>query len=63
MIVVSDISPLTNLAAIGHFDLLRQLYHEVHIPEGVWAELNAQVKRWPGAAEVMQADWIQQLYR
>jgi hypothetical protein len=60
MIVVSDTSPLTNLAAIGHFDLLRQLYHEVHIPEGVWAELTAQGKRWPGAVEVMQADWVQQ---
>lgn len=60
MIVVSDTSPLTNLAAIGHFDLLRQLYHEVHIPEGVWAELNAQGKGWPGAAEVAQASWVQQ---
>jgi hypothetical protein len=29
MIVVSDTSPLTNLAAIGQFDLLRQLYGEV----------------------------------
>lgn len=34
MIVVSNTSPLTNLAAIGQVDLLRQLYGEVHIPDG-----------------------------
>lgn len=31
MIVVSNTSPLTNLAAIGQFDLLRRLYTELHI--------------------------------
>ena len=58
MIVVSDTPPLTNLAAIGQFDLLRQLYEELHIPEGVWAELNAEGKRWPGADEVEAASWV-----
>ena len=33
MIVVSDASPLTNLAAIGQFDLLRRLYSGLHIPD------------------------------
>jgi hypothetical protein len=32
MIVVSDTSPFTNLAAIGQFDLLRRLYGKVIIP-------------------------------
>ncbi len=41
MIVVSNTSPLTNLAAIGQFDLLRYLYTELHIASGVWDELNA----------------------
>ena len=50
MIVVSDTSPLTHLAAIGQFGLLRQLYIGLHIPEGVWEELNAEGKRWPGRA-------------
>ena len=59
MIVVSDTSPLTNLAAIGQFNLLRQLYNEVHIPDGVWEELNAEGKRWPGSVEVAAADWVQ----
>ncbi len=58
MIVVSDTSPLTNLAAIGQFGLLRQLYAELHIPEGVWEELNAEGKRWPGRDEVEAADWV-----
>ncbi|HSS77240.1 MAG TPA: hypothetical protein VLV54_10900, partial [Thermoanaerobaculia bacterium] len=39
MIVVSNTSPLTNLAAIGHFDLLRKLFGEIHIAHGVWATL------------------------
>jgi predicted nucleic acid-binding protein len=59
MIVVSNTSPLTNLAAIGQFDLLRSLYQNVHIAEGVWDELNASGQRWPGRDEVAAASWIQ----
>ncbi|RME48809.1 MAG: DUF3368 domain-containing protein [Chloroflexi bacterium] len=60
MIVVSNTSPLTNLAAIGQFDLLRYLYEKVHIANGVWNELNAAGKHWPGRNEVATADWIEQ---
>ncbi len=35
MIVVSNTSPLTNLAAIGQFGLLQQLYSRLHIARGV----------------------------
>jgi predicted nucleic acid-binding protein len=59
MIVVSNTSPLTNLAAIRQFDLLRTLYARLHIPHGVWDELNAGGKRWPGRDEVIAADWIE----
>ena len=41
MKVVSNTSPLTSLAAIGQFDLLRKLYCKISIPDGVWDELNA----------------------
>ena len=58
IIVVSNTSPLTNLAAIGQFDLLRQLYEEIHIANGVWDELNAKGKQWPGAENVATANWI-----
>ncbi|PKO23389.1 MAG: DUF3368 domain-containing protein [Chloroflexi bacterium HGW-Chloroflexi-1] len=58
MIVVSNTSPLTNLAAIEQFDLLHRLYAELHIAEAVWDELNAQGRRWPGRDEVAVAGWI-----
>lgn len=59
MIVVANTSPLTNLAAIGQFDLLRRLYGQLHIGQGVWEELNAEGQRWPGRDEVAGADWIE----
>jgi predicted nucleic acid-binding protein len=59
MIVVSNTSPLTNLAAIGQFDLLRRLYGKVIIPQAVWEELNFGGTAWPGSAEVENASWIE----
>jgi predicted nucleic acid-binding protein len=41
MRVVSDTSPLSNLAIIGRLDLLRQRYGEVLIPPIVAQELAA----------------------
>ena len=58
MIVVSNTSPLTSLAAIGQFDLLRKLYSEIHIAHGVSEELNAKGKSWPGSREVAESEWI-----
>lgn len=55
---VSNTSPLTNLAAIGQFDLLRQLYGGLLVAEAVWAELNAGGRAWPGREEVAGAAWI-----
>ena len=60
MIVVTNTSPLTNLAAIGQFELLRRLFTTVHIPRGVWNELNAGERRWPGHDQVAAADWVEQ---
>lgn len=59
MIVVADTSPLTNLAAIGQFDLLPRLFGKLHIAAGVWEELNASGQRWPGCEEVENAEWIE----
>ena len=59
MIVVSDTSPLTNLAAIGEFRLLRLLYEKLYIAPTVWQELSAGGKHWPGRADVAAADWIE----
>jgi hypothetical protein len=55
MIVVSNTSPLTNLAAIGQFDLLQALFGELHISTGVVNELSFGGGNWPGATEVETA--------
>jgi hypothetical protein len=52
MIVVCNTSPLTNLAVIGQFPLLHQLYGRLHIAEGVWDELNARGQHWPDRGAV-----------
>jgi predicted nucleic acid-binding protein len=41
MLVVSDTSPLSNLAIIGRLDLLRQQFQIVRMPGGVTRELSA----------------------
>lgn len=58
MIVVSNTSPITNLAAIGQFPLLHLLYPQIHIARAVWEELHASGQQWPGAREVTTADWV-----
>ena len=58
MIVVSDTSPITNLAAIGQLDLLRQIYGQVVIPEAVFQELTAAGGNHPGAV-AQQLDWVE----
>ena len=58
MIVVSNTSPITNLAAIGQLDLLRQLYQTVIISEAVYRELTAHGGRYPGSV-VKNITWIE----
>jgi len=58
VIVVSNSSPIINLAAIGQLELLRQLYQQVIIPEAVFQELTAESGHHPGAI-VRQLDWVQ----
>lgn len=41
MRIVSNTSPLSNLAVIGRLDLLKERYGRVFIPAGVWNELRA----------------------
>ncbi len=59
MIVVSDTSPINNLAAINHLHLLHQLYGTVFIPEAVYRELTDPNFPVAGATEVQTFDWIQ----
>jgi predicted nucleic acid-binding protein len=59
VIVVSNTSPMTNLAAIGQVALLRQLYGGVYIPEAVYRELRAGESRGDHPPFLEAADWIQ----
>ena len=58
MIIVSNSSPIINLARIGELNLLHQLYEEVIIPEAVWQEVVVEGVGQPGAEEVESASWI-----
>jgi len=60
MPIVSNTSPILNLAIIGQLDLLRQQFAEVLIPFAVRAELKPETT-FPGAMAVQQAletEWL-----
>jgi hypothetical protein len=57
--VVCNTSPITNLAAIAHLDLLHQLYGEIVIPQAVYDELTTVQHPVPGMLEVQTLSWIQ----
>ena len=59
MIVVSDTSPITNLAAINQLNLLQRLYTRLVIPTAVYNEMVRVDKLVPGAIEVQTLPWIQ----
>lgn len=59
MKVVSNTSPLINLARIGHLNLLPRIFGRLLIPEAVWQEAVIDGEGQPGAKEIRQADWIE----
>jgi predicted nucleic acid-binding protein len=58
VIIVSDTSPINNLAAIGQLHLLKALYEQVVIPEAVYQELTSADFPVAGSIEVQTLDWI-----
>ena len=58
MIIISDTSPIINLAMINRLDLLPQLFGEVIIPQSVYEEITIKGKGEPGEVEIKNADWI-----
>lgn len=58
MIVVSNTSPISNLAAIGQLDLLRHFYQHIVVPAAVYQELLADKGSHPGAI-VQTLKWIE----
>lgn len=59
MHVVSNSSPLINLARIGRLTLLRELFGVLIVPDAVWQEVVVEGAGQPGADEVRSAEWIQ----
>jgi uncharacterized protein len=59
VIVISDTSAITNLAAIQHLQLLPQLYNQIIIPEAVYRELVDIDPPVPGTIEIQAASWVE----
>lgn len=57
MIVVSDTTPLSELAKIGQLDLLRDVYGKIIIPQ----EVSDEVTAWghPAVRAITSATWIE----
>jgi len=58
MRVVSNASPLVNLARIGHLELLRDLFGNLLVPEAVWEEVVVAGAGQPGARLLEEATWV-----
>lgn len=58
IVVASNTSPLTNLAAIGQFSLLQLLFSEIYVARGVVNELSFGGVEYPGASEVEASNWV-----
>ncbi|MCP4702655.1 MAG: DUF3368 domain-containing protein [Gammaproteobacteria bacterium] len=58
MSVVSNTSPIINLAAVGKLELLHQLYGDIVISQAVYKEIMHPGIEAPGAREVENLSWI-----
>lgn len=58
MIVVSNTSPIINLARIDRLPLLRDLFGELHIPSAVRDEIMAGDGARPGANDIAAGEWV-----
>jgi predicted nucleic acid-binding protein len=59
VIVVSNTSPIINLAAIGKLDLLKKCFGKIYIPPAVYNEITVKGRGEPGDKEVRTVDWIE----
>lgn len=59
MIIVSNTSPIINLAAIRQIELLKQLYEKIIIPQAVFEEIAIIGAGQAGSEEVKTFDWIE----
>lgn len=59
MIIVSDTSPLSNLAMVDGLLLLKEIYQTIVIPQAVVEELATGRDDDPRIAAVLSLDWIE----
>jgi len=59
MTVISDASPIVNLARIEALHLLPDLYDTVVLPAAVWDEVVVEGEGQPGAHRVRTAEWVE----
>lgn len=58
MTIVSNTSPISNLAALGHLSLLEQVYGNIVIPQAVANEIAEVARIYAEAATVPYLEWI-----
>jgi len=59
VIVVSNTSPIINLAMVGRLDLLHQLYDKIIIPQAVYNEIVVLGSGQPGSKEIQNEKWFE----
>ena len=58
MVVVSNSTPLIALSKIGLFELLKEYFGEITIPNEVYEEVVTRGSNLFGAREVSNSDWV-----
>ena len=58
-VVVSDASPLINLARVEQFELLTLFYGQIVIPQAVYDEVVVRGQGRDGSREVQSVSWIE----
>ncbi len=58
-IVVSNTTPLSELAKVGKMELLRDVFGAIVIPQEVYHELTQGIH--PAATQVRSATWIEEV--
>lgn len=59
MLIVSNTSPLSNLAVIGEINLLQQIYPKILIPPIVHTELMSFPEIQPAIATLINLGWLE----
>ncbi len=57
-IVISNASPIINLAIIGRLNLLKTIWGKIYVPEAVWKEVVIDGEDKAEVAEIKKVDWI-----